>query len=102
MVLAFGADTAFSAIDLKRPAFDLGDRGVSGRPAPGPLDAWLYADRGIYRPGETVHVVALLRDRAANAADIAQAQLVISRPNGVDYRRLGVGQSGAGAFTADV
>ncbi|MBN9524848.1 MAG: alpha-2-macroglobulin family protein [Alphaproteobacteria bacterium] len=102
MVQAFGGDNDFAAIDLKRPAFDLGDRGVSGRPAPGPLDAWLYADRGIYRPGETVHVVALLRDRAANAADIAQAQLVISRPNGVDYRRLSVGQSGAGAFTADV
>lgn len=102
VVQAFGAQGDFAAIDLKRPAFDLGDRGVSGRPAPGPLDAWLYADRGIYRPGETVHVVALLRDRAANAADIAQAQLVISRPNGVDYRRLNVAQSGAGAFLADV
>lgn len=102
LVQAFGTDGDFAVIDLKRPAFDLGDRGVSGRPAPGPLDAWLYADRGIYRPGETVHLVALLRDRAANAADIAQAQLVITRPNGVDYRRLTVAQSGAGAFMTDV
>ena len=30
---------------------------------PGPLDAFLYGDRGVYRPGETVHLNALLRDR---------------------------------------
>ena len=34
-------------------AFDLTDRGVKGRAAPGPIDAFAYTDRGVYRPGET-------------------------------------------------
>ena len=34
-------------------AFDLTDRGVKGRAEPGPVDAFAYADRGVYRPGET-------------------------------------------------
>ena len=41
----------------------------TGMPHPGPLDAFAWTDRGIYRPGETVQVMALLRDagRAARA-----------------------------------
>jgi len=31
------------------------------------VDAYLYTDRGVYRPGETVHLNALLRDREARA-----------------------------------
>ena len=53
MVMAFGASD-FAVQDLNRPAFDLSDRGVDGRDAPGPVDALLYTERGIYRPGETV------------------------------------------------
>ena len=52
--------TPFSS--LTGAAFDLADRGAGGRPAPGPVDAYLYTDRGIYRPGETVHLIALVRD----------------------------------------
>ena len=44
----------FSFLDLRRSAFDLTDRGVGGRASPGPVDAYLYTERGIYRPGETV------------------------------------------------
>ena len=39
-------------------------------PHPGPLDAFVWLDRGIYRPGETVQVMALLRDAAGLPADI--------------------------------
>jgi uncharacterized protein YfaS (alpha-2-macroglobulin family) len=52
----------FSFLDLRRPAFDLTDRGVGGRASPGPVDAYLYTERGVYRPGETVQSVAMLRD----------------------------------------
>ena len=37
-----------------RAAFDLTDRGVKGRAAPGAVDAYLYTERGVYRTGETV------------------------------------------------
>ena len=69
------------ALDLTAAAFDLSDRGVEGRPHPGPLDAFAWTDRGIYRPGETVQVMALLRDAAGPPADLP-AHVVIKRPNG--------------------
>ncbi len=68
-------------LDLTTAAFDLSDRGVAGRPAPGPLDAFAWTDRGIYRPGETVHLQALLRDAAGQPTDLA-AHMVVKRPNG--------------------
>ena len=52
MVMAYMGDD-FTALELDRPGFDLSDRGVDGRPDPGPVDGYLYTDRGIYRPGET-------------------------------------------------
>ena len=68
-------------LDLTAAAFDLSDRGVEGLKHPGPLDAFAWTDRGIYRPGETVQVMALLRDAAGLPADLP-AHLVIKRPNG--------------------
>jgi alpha-2-macroglobulin len=68
-------------LDLNNAAFDLSDRGVSGMPHPGPLDAYVWLDRGIYRPGETVQVMALLRDDAGRPADIP-ARVIVKRPNG--------------------
>lgn len=85
----------FAALDLESAAFDLSDRGAAGRPHPGPLDAFVYLDRGIYRPGETVHVSALLRDAGGAPADIP-ARLRIRRPNGQVFFE-GVPDRAAGA-----
>jgi len=71
----------FVALDLTAAAFDLSDRGVEGAPQPGPLDAFAWTDRGIYRPGETVQVMALLRDAAGQPAEVP-AHVRIKRPNG--------------------
>jgi alpha-2-macroglobulin len=71
----------YTMLDLNGAAFDLSDRGVAGMPHPGPLDAYVWLDRGIYRPGETVHVMALLRDDAGRDADIP-ARVTVKRPNG--------------------
>ena len=76
-----GPDGDFTVLDLTEPAFDLSDRGVSGRPQPGPLDAFVWLDRGIYRPGETVHMMALLRDNAGRPADVP-VHVVVTRPSG--------------------
>ena len=66
-ITAYGPGGDFNFLEIGRAAFDLSDRGVSGRAPPGPVDAFLYTDRGIYRPGETVHLMALLRDDKALA-----------------------------------
>lgn len=81
LISARKAEGDFAVLDLDRAAFDLSDRGVEGRAHPGPLDAWLWTERGIYRPGETIHVLALLRDAAGDAADMPLT-LRLRRPNG--------------------
>uniref|UniRef100_UPI00405650B2 alpha-2-macroglobulin family protein n=1 Tax=Candidatus Electronema sp. TaxID=2698783 RepID=UPI00405650B2 len=72
----------FTFLQLEQAPFDLSDRGVSGRTAPGPLDAYLYTERGIYRPGETVHLAAIVRDRLARPAAVPPMTLRISGPDG--------------------
>ncbi|MFT8247198.1 alpha-2-macroglobulin [Roseomonas sp. BN140053] len=68
-------------MNLEAASFDLSDRGAEGRVSPGPLDAFLYTDRGIYRPGETVNLTALLRDGAGRPQDLP-LRLKLLRPNG--------------------
>ncbi|MDB5735676.1 MAG: hypothetical protein JWN16_2313 [Alphaproteobacteria bacterium] len=89
MVMAYGPGGDFSFLDLRRSAFDLTDRGVGGRNAPGAVDAWLYTERGVYRPGETVQAVAMLRDRVG-AALTAPLTLVAQRPDGIEVGRITV------------
>jgi uncharacterized protein YfaS (alpha-2-macroglobulin family) len=74
----------FVELQLSSAAFDLSDRGVEGAPQPGPLDAFAWTDRGIYRPGETVQFMALLRDDAGLPRDLP-VHVSVKRPNGQVY-----------------
>jgi alpha-2-macroglobulin len=89
-----GGDYAF--ISLTGAAFDLTDRGVSGRPAPQPIDVFTTTERGVYRPGETVHVTTLMRDSAAEALPEVPMTLVIKRPDGAEHLRQLAADEGAG------
>src|SRR6201996_7394299 len=88
------ADYAF--MSLKTDAFDLSDRGVSGRAVPAGADAFVYAERGVYRSNETVYLTALLRDGQGNAVTGGPLTLVIERPDGVEFRRAVLPDQGAG------
>ena len=85
----------YAFLSLKSNAFDLTDRGVAGRDAPTGADAFVYAERGVYRSGETVYLTALLRDGQGNAAQ-GPLTLVIERPDGVEFRRAVLADQGAG------
>ena len=87
-VMAYGAEGDYAALDLQRPALDLSDRGVDGRRAPGDIDAYVYTERGIYRPGETVRLVGLIRDEVGRAISNRRSTLVVYRPNGTEARRI--------------
>src|SRR6185437_12118844 len=103
--LLLAADAAvsdYAFLNLKGPAFDLSDRGVSGRTVPAGLDAFVYTERGVYRTGETVHVTSLLRDRKGSAAAGVPLTIVIQRPDGVEYRRATVADQGLGGRSLDV
>lgn len=102
MVMAYGPKVDFTALDLDRSPIDLSHQPVSGRTAPGEVDAYLYADRGIYRPGETAHLVAMVRDRLAKAIKDRKGALVIRRPSGVEYQRVRFDRLDNGALAQDV
>src|SRR5207248_6810703 len=85
--MAYGPSGDFNFLEVGRAAFDLSDRGVSGRAQPGPVDAYLYTDRGIYRPGESVHLVTLVRDDKAEALSNLPVTLRLLRPDGVEVER---------------
>ncbi len=91
-----GGDYAF--LDLGKSAFDLTDRGVKGRAAPKPVDVFLTPERGVYRPGETVHLTALTRDTAATALTGLPLTLVVERPDGVEHRRVTLKAEGLGGY----
>jgi uncharacterized protein YfaS (alpha-2-macroglobulin family) len=89
----------FAFLNLKAPAFDLTDRGVAGRPAPNGLDAFVYAERGVYRSGETAYLTALLRDAQGSAAANVPLTLVVERPDGVEFKRALIQDQGLGGHT---
>lgn len=89
-----GTDYVF--LDLTKSSFDLTDRGVGGRRTPPPLDAFIYAERGVYRPGEQIHITALLRDEESKAVPNLPLTLIYERPDGVEYQRTTVKDEGFG------
>jgi uncharacterized protein YfaS (alpha-2-macroglobulin family) len=91
----------FNFLEVGRAAFDLSDRGVSGRPQPGPVDGFLYSERGIYRPGETVHLTALVRDDKAEAIAGLPVTLRLVRPDGVEVERRQLTAGKLGGFAED-
>jgi alpha-2-macroglobulin len=88
LLLASAAEGDFVFLDLTRAGFDLSDRGVEGRPAPGALDIFAWTERGIYRAGETVFAAALARDDSGQAVENLPLTFILSRPDGAEDRRI--------------
>ncbi len=97
-LLAYGPGGNFAFQDLTGPAFDLSDRGVSGRAAPKAFQAFMYTERGIYRPGEAIGLMALLRDRLGDAVEGQAVKFLVRRPDGVVDRRFVAQPAAAGGF----
>ena len=116
-VMAYGPRGDFTVLDLERAPVDLSKQDVTGRTPPpggapktgkaaadpaGAVDGFVYADRGIYRPGDTAHVVALLRDREAHAVKTRRGAIVLRRPSGLEFARYRFDGAPRGAVSADV
>jgi len=102
LLVAEGKDGDYGILDLSTTAFDLTDRGVEGRRAPPPVDVYLTTERGIYRPGETVHATALARDARAKALANLPLTLIFQRPDGVEDTRVTSADQGAGGHVVDL
>lgn len=101
MVQARRDDQDFAFLSLVGSAFDLSDRGVAGRATPGPIDGYFYTERGVYRPGEEVHVTGLLRDSEAHAVPNLPLTISLLRPDGVEIERRTVRDVGLGGYSYD-
>ncbi|MDR2213695.1 MAG: alpha-2-macroglobulin family protein, partial [Pseudomonadales bacterium] len=88
VLMAYGGDGDFAMLDLDRAPVDLSELDIEGRELAAQADAFIYTERGIYRPGETVQITALLRDATANALTDRAGALVIYGPNGLEAERL--------------
>lgn len=102
LLVTSGPDGDYAFLSLKKPGFDLTDRGVAGRDAPKGLDSYVFTERGVYRTGETVHITALLRDAAGVAVRDLNATLVVDRPDGIEYRRMLARDAGVGGVSVSL
>src|SRR4029079_14458040 len=91
----------YAFLDLTLNAFDLSDRGVKGRDPAGPIDAYVYTERGVYRGGDEVNITALVRDQFGKASAVPTT-LIVSRPDGVEQTRLVMNDQGLGGRTLTV
>ncbi len=99
MLVAQTAHGDYAFLDLTSPAFDLSDRGVTGRATPGPVDVQLFSERGVYKPGEVVHVTGLVRDLEAKALSNLPLTFKFMRPDNREYKRYVVKDQGLGGRT---
>jgi len=95
---------ALTWLDLRNSQWDLGDSDTSGRDyLHRGYEAYLYTDRGVYRPGDTVHLRAIVRgpDNAV-PKDSFPVRWLIRRPDLHDWRDAVVMLDTEGAAKFDV
>ncbi|MBA4777718.1 MAG: alpha-2-macroglobulin family protein [Rhizobiales bacterium] len=102
ILTARNGDKDYVFLDMTRAGFDLSDRGVTGRAAPGAIDVFSWTERGIYRAGETVHAAALARDVDGKAIEDLPLTFIFSRPDGVEDRRFVSDGKALGGHTVDL
>ena len=102
VLMASQGEQDFVFLDMTKAGFDLSDRGVEGRAAPGALDVYAWTERGIYRAGETVHVAALARNDSADAVENLPLTFIFTRPDGVEDRRIVSDGASAGGHAVDL
>ena len=102
LLAAYGPDNDFALLDLNRSPVDLSGQDVDGRAMPDGADAYVYLDRGIYRPGEQVRASVLIRDAAGRAVSERAGVLTVYSPNGIEaYERRFDGGDVTGAVFLD-
>ncbi|MEO7433713.1 MAG: alpha-2-macroglobulin [Dokdonella sp.] len=82
MVARSGKDV--SLLPFNQPALDVSDFAVAGRKQTW-FDVFGWADRDLYRPGETIRLSALLRDDDGNAIKPQPLFVTLKQPDGRPY-----------------
>ncbi len=112
MVMAYGPGDDYTARNLDDSPMDLTAHGTGGRTDAGEsgsgranafgVDSYMYTDRGIYRPGEVVHLVAMIRDPEGRAVKDRKGFVIVTRPSGVEACRYNFVKTPQGWAGVDV
>ena len=88
VVLAQGADgKGLTWVDLESGSWNLSDTDIKGRPyLRKGNEAFIYTDRGVYRPGETVHLRAIVRDGEMHKPESFPVKWQMVRPDLHEWR----------------
>ena len=88
MLMAYGGQGDYAVLDFNRSPLDLSAFPIGGRYAGKDIDGYVFPDRGVYRPGETVHMTAMLRDQLGYAATGRKGQIRFLKPNRQEFRKF--------------
>ncbi len=90
-------------LNIANNGFDLSDKGLSGTLANNTMMNWLWLDRGIYRPNDTLNAMWLLRTPDGKAFNKAPVWVSLIRPDGrlFNQHSVAAGASGAYQFSHD-
>lgn len=100
MVVTARKGKDFSFMRLGNSRIDMGDFDVGGRPPVDKYEAFLYTDRGVYRPGDTLHLAAIIRDSERKIPPDFPFKVEINDPGQTEFEifRGEVGSSGSDEF----
>lgn len=92
-----------SFIKLEETVLSETDFAVDGRPyLSSGYEAFVYGDRNLYRPGETVHIRAIVRGRGVSLPGTFPVLCEIKRPDGKIFKKLNGMTGKAGIAEWDV
>lgn len=88
-VITASTDEDLSFIEFEKCILSETDLDVQGRPyINAGYEAFIYSDRGIYRPGEEVRLRALLRGRGCKLPESFPVVLDVKRPDGQRFKKI--------------
>ncbi|MFN8255160.1 MAG: MG2 domain-containing protein [Bacteroidales bacterium] len=93
----------FTALPFNRTQVGTSRYDIDGKtPNLAGYDAYIYGDRDIYRPGETMNISVILRDDDWNVPGQIPVQMRILAPNGKVFRTVKKTLNKFGSFETDV
>ncbi len=88
----------FSNSAIETSSFDVGGKTLNTNN----IDAFIYGDREIYRPGETVHFNTVVRDYQWNTKANLPIKIKLKQPNGKEYFSVMANTNINGAFAQSI
>ncbi|MEZ5002783.1 MAG: MG2 domain-containing protein [Chitinophagales bacterium] len=101
LIIAKSSDD-FNYMDISNAEYMTSRFDVGGkRKGESPYDLFMYAERSLYRPGETIHLAGILRDFNWNVSGKMPVTIVLKSPDGKEYATSRQQVDEQGMFTCD-